>query len=95
MIKSFRHNGLKKLYEKGDGRRVSPEHVEERLRIVDRRDAWSKQVDPVWWKGRLTEPDGNEDIRRLRLWTRRGWLWASDTFVRKLVTVLGRPKTKP
>ncbi|MBP7052242.1 MAG: type II toxin-antitoxin system RelE/ParE family toxin [Phycisphaerae bacterium] len=39
MIKSFRHNGLKKLYEKGDGRRVSPEHVEKLVRILDRLDA--------------------------------------------------------
>mgnify|MGYP001389471294 CR=1 FL=1 len=39
MIKSFRHNGLKKLYEKGDARRVSPEHVEKLIRILDRLDA--------------------------------------------------------
>jgi proteic killer suppression protein len=39
MIKSFRHNGLKRLYEKGDGRRISPEHVEKIIRILDRLDA--------------------------------------------------------
>ena len=45
MIKSFRHNGLKKLYEKGDGRRVSPEHVEKLLRILDRLDASEEATD--------------------------------------------------
>ncbi len=45
MIKSFRHNGLKKLYEKGDGRRVSPEHVGKLLRILDRLDASEETSD--------------------------------------------------
>jgi len=28
MIRSFRHRGLKRLYEQGDRRRVNPNHVE-------------------------------------------------------------------
>jgi proteic killer suppression protein len=39
MIKSFRHSGLKRLYEKDDRRRVSPEHAEKLIRILDRLDA--------------------------------------------------------
>ena len=33
MIRSFRHKGLRRLYEKGDHRGVSPEIVE-RLRLI-------------------------------------------------------------
>jgi toxin HigB-1 len=39
MIKSFKHNGLKKLYFKGDPRRVPAEHVDKLQRILDRLDA--------------------------------------------------------
>jgi len=39
MIKSFRHNGLKRLFLKGDRRRISPEHVDKLERILDRLDA--------------------------------------------------------
>jgi len=39
MIKTFKHNGLKKLYLKGESRRVLPDHVEKLERILDRLDA--------------------------------------------------------
>ena len=39
MIKSFKHNGLKKLFEKGDRRRVNPQHADKIERILDRLDA--------------------------------------------------------
>jgi len=39
VIKSFKHKGVKKLFEKGDRRRVSPEHADKLERIVDRLDA--------------------------------------------------------
>ena len=38
MIVSFRHKGLKLLYEKGDRRRVSPDHVDKVERILARLD---------------------------------------------------------
>jgi len=53
-------------------------------------DAWSEQIDPAWWKDHLTEPDDEEETQRLRLWTSRGRPLASDSFVSKLETVLGR-----
>tara|TARA_R110002110_G_scaffold229671_1_gene445231 strand:+ start:149 stop:427 length:279 start_codon:yes stop_codon:yes gene_type:complete len=28
MIRSFRHRGLKRLYERGDRRRLNPDHIE-------------------------------------------------------------------
>ncbi len=45
MIQSFRHKGLQRLYETGDGRRVSPDHVEKLLRILDRLDASEETSD--------------------------------------------------
>ena len=33
MIKDFRHKGLKRLFERGDGAKVQPEHIE-RLRLL-------------------------------------------------------------
>jgi toxin HigB-1 len=38
MIVSFRHKGLKLLYEKGDRRRVSAEHADKIERILARLD---------------------------------------------------------
>ena len=38
MIVSFRHKGLKLLYEKGDRRRVSPERADKVERILARLD---------------------------------------------------------
>jgi proteic killer suppression protein len=38
MIVSFRHKGLKLLYERGDRRRVSAEHVDKVERILARLD---------------------------------------------------------
>ncbi|MBL6941956.1 MAG: type II toxin-antitoxin system RelE/ParE family toxin [Rhodospirillales bacterium] len=38
MIVSFRHKGLKLLYEKGSRRRVPPEHAEKVERILARLD---------------------------------------------------------
>ena len=38
MIVGFRHRGLKLLYEKGDRRRVSPEHADKMRRILARLD---------------------------------------------------------
>jgi len=39
MIKSFKHNGLKKFFSRGDRRRVSPQHIDKLERILDRLDA--------------------------------------------------------
>jgi hypothetical protein len=39
MIKSFKHNGLKRLFTKGERRRVSPEHADKLERMLDRLDA--------------------------------------------------------
>jgi len=36
MIASFRHKGLKLLFEKGDRRRVLPDHVDKTRRILAR-----------------------------------------------------------
>ena len=36
MILSFRHNGLKLLYQKGDRRKVQPEHADKIERILAR-----------------------------------------------------------
>ena len=38
MIKSFKNNGLKRLYKKDDRRRVNPQHADKLLRILDRLD---------------------------------------------------------
>ncbi len=38
MIRSFRHRGLKRLYEKGDRRQLPPESVEKMERILARLD---------------------------------------------------------
>ncbi|WP_407660522.1 type II toxin-antitoxin system RelE/ParE family toxin [Marinimicrococcus flavescens] len=38
MIASFRHKGLKLLYEKGDRRRIPSEHAGKLERIIDRLD---------------------------------------------------------
>lgn len=38
MIRSFRHKGLKRLYEKDDGRSFPPESVEKIKRILARLD---------------------------------------------------------
>jgi proteic killer suppression protein len=38
MILSFRHKGLKLIYEKGDRRRISPEHADKVERILARLD---------------------------------------------------------
>lgn len=34
MIRSFRHRGLKELYERGQSSKVAPEHLAKLLRIV-------------------------------------------------------------
>lgn len=41
MIKDFRHKGLKRLFERGDGAKVQPEHIE-RLRL------WAVRVNGNW-----------------------------------------------
>ena len=38
MIVHFRHNGLRRLYEKGERRRVPPEYVDKIERIIARLD---------------------------------------------------------
>jgi toxin HigB-1 len=38
MIRSFRHRGLKRLYDKGDRLQLTPEHVEKIERILARLD---------------------------------------------------------
>jgi toxin HigB-1 len=39
MIRSFRHNGLFKLFAEDDRSKVNPDHVAKLLRILDRLDA--------------------------------------------------------
>jgi len=39
MIRSFKHRGLKRLFESGNRRGVSPDHADKLLRILDRLDA--------------------------------------------------------
>jgi len=39
MIRSFRHRGLKRLYEHGDGRRISADHLHRVERILTILDA--------------------------------------------------------
>jgi proteic killer suppression protein len=58
MIVSFRHKGLKLLYEKGDRRRVSAEHADKVERILARLDE-------------ATEP-GNMDLPGFRLHPLKG-----------------------
>ena len=60
MIASFRHKGLKLLYEKGDRRRVSSEYADKVERILARLDE-------------ATEP-GNMDLPGFRLHSLRGKL---------------------
>jgi proteic killer suppression protein len=60
MIVSFRHKGLKLLYEKGDRRRVSSEYADKVERILARLDE-------------ATEP-GNMDLPGFRLHSLRGKL---------------------
>ena len=38
MIRSFRHRGLKRLYERGERRHVRPDHVDKIERILARLD---------------------------------------------------------
>lgn len=45
MIRSFRHRGLKRLYERDDPRRVNPEHVEKLQNILARLDAAAEPGD--------------------------------------------------
>lgn len=42
MIASFRHKGLKLLYEKGDRRKIQPDHADKIERILARLDAASE-----------------------------------------------------
>ncbi len=43
MIRSFRHRGLKELYERGQSSRVAPEHLAKLLRILT---ALDRSTDP-------------------------------------------------
>ena len=45
MIQSFRHKGLERLYEKGDRRRIPPEHVSKVERILARLDVATRPSD--------------------------------------------------
>ena len=45
MILSFRHRGLERLYEDGDQRRISPEHVGKVQRVLARLDVASGPQD--------------------------------------------------
>ena len=45
MIVSFRHKGLKLLYEKGDRRRLQPEYVDKIERILARLDEATEPAD--------------------------------------------------
>jgi proteic killer suppression protein len=58
MIVGFRHKGLKRLYEKGDRRKVSADHVDKIERILARLDE-------------AKEP-GNMDLPGFRLHPLRG-----------------------
>ncbi len=45
MIVGFRHKGLKLLYEKGDRRRLQPEHADKIERILARLDEATEPAD--------------------------------------------------
>ena len=47
MIRSFRHKGLKRLYEEDDHRGVAVEHAEKLRDILARLDASAAVSDPV------------------------------------------------
>lgn len=60
MIKSFKHKGLKKLFEKDDGSGVKPEHRKKLIRILDRLDASPQPTDMNLPSFKLHELSGNE-----------------------------------
>jgi proteic killer suppression protein len=45
MIRSFRHKGLRRLYESDDARALNPEHVQKLRDILARLDAAGADVD--------------------------------------------------
>ena len=45
MIRTFRHRGLKRLYEQGDRSRIRPDHVAKVRRILARLDAAATVAD--------------------------------------------------
>ncbi|MEJ0072442.1 MAG: type II toxin-antitoxin system RelE/ParE family toxin [Pseudomonadota bacterium] len=45
MIRRFRHRGLKRLYERDDGRGLNPEHVEKLARALARLDQAERPED--------------------------------------------------
>lgn len=45
MIRSFKHRGLKRLYESGDARRLNPEHVQKLQNILALLDAAQEPED--------------------------------------------------
>jgi len=51
-------------------------------------DSWTKQIDLDWWKGQLTEPEDETDMRQFRLCTSRSRPWADEAILRKWETNL-------
>jgi len=60
LIKSFKHKGLKKLFEKDDCSGVKPEHKKKLIRILDRLDASPQPADMNLPSFKLHELSGNE-----------------------------------
>ncbi|MBN1342768.1 MAG: transposase [Phycisphaerae bacterium] len=52
--------------------------------------AWRRHVDPSRWRKTLTQPQDDQTVERLRLWTSRGRPLGSDAFVSKLEVLIGR-----
>lgn len=52
--------------------------------------SWTREMDPLKWRQRLTRPEDDRLVRSLRLATSRGRPLGSDTFIAKLETRLGR-----
>ena len=59
MIISFRHKGLKLLYDKGDRRRIKPEYVDKVERILARLDEAARPADMALPGFRLHPLKGN------------------------------------
>ena len=59
MIRNFRHNGLRRFWERGDRRRVPPEHAGKILRILLALDGGSEFQRMEWIGYRLHRLTGD------------------------------------
>jgi len=51
---------------------------------------WQRRMVAAAWRQRLTRPQDEAIVRKVRLWTSRGRPLGSDRFVAKLERLLGR-----